>query len=276
MTSNVILFAYPQLTDAERLTLQVIDSFDWADRQGTRKGCAFPSLGRVAALRRLDVRTIRRHIANLQLAGLITRQERPGKPCILWIEEPSRSECERYLSTIGATPDVHGRGTPVTDVRPYKKTKSEEDKDVNEQRVLEGRNARGLTSNRSHPQLNEEQRSKRDYYASEILQVTKDEHSLGMYRRIAELVPPGLIFEALSIVKQLAHDGLIHTRRGALFVSLVRRSCLDHGIDLGISKSSRNADKSTQRADSQYPHNIVAHEHQTSSNSSITRPTRGP
>src|SRR3990172_9966114 len=85
-TSNVLLFGYRQLSDGAKLTYQVIDSFDWSDGAGLRKGFAFPSLGRLAAIRGVDERTIRRHLAQLEQAGLITRQERPGKPNLLVIE----------------------------------------------------------------------------------------------------------------------------------------------------------------------------------------------
>ena len=49
LTSNVLLFGYKHLPDAAKLTYQVIDSFDWSDGAGLRKGFAYPSLGRLAA-----------------------------------------------------------------------------------------------------------------------------------------------------------------------------------------------------------------------------------
>ncbi|MGQ9573353.1 MAG: hypothetical protein ACUVX1_02755 [Chloroflexota bacterium] len=51
ITSNVLLFGYPHASDAAKVTYQVIDSFDWQDGQGLRKGFAYPSVARLAALR---------------------------------------------------------------------------------------------------------------------------------------------------------------------------------------------------------------------------------
>jgi hypothetical protein len=68
-TSNVLLFGYRQLSDGAKLTYQVIDSFDWEDDNGLRKGYAYPSLARVALGRGVSERTVQRHLAELEAAG---------------------------------------------------------------------------------------------------------------------------------------------------------------------------------------------------------------
>lgn len=67
-------------------------------------------------------------------------------------------------------------------------------------------------------------KAKREYLAGEMLAVLQDEKSLGYYRRLAEMVDPHRIFEALSVVKQAAREGAIRKSRGAMFVTLVKGS----------------------------------------------------
>jgi hypothetical protein len=212
--SNVIIFGYRGLTDAEKLTYQAIDSFDWSDGEGLRKGYAYPSLRTLARLRGLDERTLRRHLGALEEGGLLRREQRVGHPSLLWIEEPSEQESEAYLSTIAIGPDTDVRGTPDTDVRPNKKEESEKDKTVNaEQSSWKGRGRR----------LSAEARAKRDYIAGEILKVCGDEHSLGFYRKVATISPPQKIFEHLSEIRTAKRERRIGQSAGALFVALSRR-----------------------------------------------------
>lgn len=211
--SNVIIFGYRSLTDGEKLTYQAIDSFDWSDGEGLRKGYAYPSLRTLGRLRGLDERTLRRHLGALEGAGLLRREQRVGKPSLLWIEEPSEQESEAYLSTIAIGPDTDVRGTPDTDVRPNKKDESEKDKTVNgEQSSWKGRGQRRSA----------EERAKREWLAGEILNELKDEHSLGFYRKVASRVHERRIFEILGHVKLASREGHVNTSKPALFTSLIR------------------------------------------------------
>ncbi len=206
MTSNVILFGYVSLTDGERITYQTIDSFDWSDGAGLRKGFAYPSLRTLATLRGIAERTIRRHLASLEGVGLLTRELRPGRTSILWIEEPSKDESERYLALLHPDPDTDDRGTPDTDVRPDKK--DEERNRQNPVNAVESESA--------------DARSRREWLAREILAVLHDEHSLGFYRKVARTVPEHRVFEALSEVRLAGHEGRVRTSKGALFVTLIK------------------------------------------------------
>lgn len=207
MTSNVLLFGYATLTDAEKITYQIIDSFDWADGAGVRKGYAYPSEKRVAEARRLDERTIRRHFGALERAGLLTRELRPGQPSILWIEDPSTDESERYLSTVAIGPDTDVRDTPDAGVRPYK-----EDKGQGRQNLVNAGKERS-----------QKQRAKTDWLAGEMLRVLGDRHSLGFYRKVAHTLPAHKVFEALSEVRLADREGRVRTSKGALFVGLIRK-----------------------------------------------------
>ena len=68
MTSNVLIFGYKQLTDPVKLTYQAIDSFDWSDGDGKRKGYAFPSLATLAGLRGVDEHLIKAAAEELRAA----------------------------------------------------------------------------------------------------------------------------------------------------------------------------------------------------------------
>lgn len=207
MTPNVLLFGYKMLTDAEKLTYQAIDSFDWSDGRGVRKGYAYPSLGTLAKLRSTTARTIRRHLAALESVGLLTRELRPSRTSVLWIEEPSDDEVKAYLQQF-ADPDADDRVNSDTDVRPLKKDKAEE---------------RQNHVNADKKRLGAEARAHRDWLASEILNVLEDEHSLGFYRKVAATVPEQRVFEALSEVRLAARENRVRLSKGAMFVSLVRR-----------------------------------------------------
>lgn len=224
MTSNVLIFGYHQLSDAEKLTYQAIDSFDWSDGEGKRKGYAFPSISTLAQLRGVDERTLRRHLASLESVGLLRREARPGQPSLLWIEEPSTAESGRYLSTITMGPDTGVTGTPDRNVRPLDEEteESETDKTVNAADALEGR--RG-----EKPRLSVEERAKRDYLAEEILKVTNDPHSLGFYRRAATEVPEQQLFETLSELRQAKREGRVRQSAGALFVAAIKARAKERG-----------------------------------------------
>ncbi len=215
--SNVIIFGYQQLTDSEKLTYQAIDSFDWSDGEGLRKGYAYPSLRTLARRRGLDERTLRRHLAALEVAGLLRREQRVGQPSLLWIEEPSEKESEAYLSTIAIGPDTNVRGTPDTDVRPLdeESEKSETDKTVNGVKAFTGR--RG-----GKRFLSALERAKREWLANHMVEQLGDPHSLGFYRKVADTVPEPRVFEALSRLKDAATRSRVRSR-GALFASLIQQ-----------------------------------------------------
>jgi hypothetical protein len=60
-TPNVLLYGYEGMSDGARITYQVVDSFDWPDAGGLRKGFAYPSTQTVANIRGVDKKTVIRH-----------------------------------------------------------------------------------------------------------------------------------------------------------------------------------------------------------------------
>jgi DNA-binding transcriptional ArsR family regulator len=224
----VLLYGYRDLSDGAKVTYLAVDSFDWSDAAGLRKGFAHPSLGRLAKIRAVEKRSIRRHLADLEGVRLITRQERRGRPSLLIIEDPSEKETESYLRNFaGLGEDKIVLPTPDKNVRPYKKEEREEKQNlVNEEQALSGvgesgREPMGPAVGRLQPPM---PRAKREYLANEILAVLKDEHSLGFYRKVAETVPEHRVFEALSEVRLAARENRIKATKGALFAWLVSGS----------------------------------------------------
>jgi len=122
IVSKVVLIGYPEVSDGAKVTYWVIYAHDWVERSsGERKGYAYPSLRRLAALRHTTERTIRRHLAELIGALLITRELRPGKPSVLYIEEPAGEEVEQYLRSRGRGEDKIVR-TPGQKCPPHTRT----------------------------------------------------------------------------------------------------------------------------------------------------------
>ncbi len=97
--SNVLLYGYKSLSDAAKITYQVIEGFDWEDKEtGDSKGFVFPSIEKIAEIRNAAKRTIFRHIHELEKVKLLTRVRRRNKASILYIEEISDTEANDYLA----------------------------------------------------------------------------------------------------------------------------------------------------------------------------------
>jgi hypothetical protein len=97
-TSNVLLYCYAYVSDAAKITYQVIDGFDWESKEtGESKGYVFPAVETIAEIRHTSVRTIQRHILELIHANLLTRIRRKNMPSILYIEEVSDEEVAKYF-----------------------------------------------------------------------------------------------------------------------------------------------------------------------------------
>jgi len=219
ITSNVLLFGYPHVSDSAKLTYQVIDSFDWQDGSGLRKGFAYPSVEHLAAIRSVTDRTVQRHIEELVAAGLLAKEERPGQTNILYIEDVSEEEARRYEETfVGGDNNVT---PPVTKMSPEVIRTEERLNDVVETPLFKAR----------APSEDEQ-----GYLLDEMLSTLGDVESEGYYRRLAVTVPKDIIFEALSLVRRAVHEGKIRKSKGALFVAIVKRACADRGIPMAVSQ----------------------------------------
>ena len=111
-TSKVLLYGYRSLSDAAKITYQVIDGFDWEDKEtGASKGFAFPAAETIARIRATTVRTVQRHISELEAVGLLTRTRRKHRASVLYIEDVSQAEIERYLALFVDRPQANNRAT---------------------------------------------------------------------------------------------------------------------------------------------------------------------
>ena len=97
--SKVLLYGYNGVSDSAKITYQVIDGFDWEDKETkSSKGYAFPATETLAEIRDTSVRTIERHIRELVAAKLLTRVRQRNLPSILYIEDVSEREINKYLT----------------------------------------------------------------------------------------------------------------------------------------------------------------------------------
>ncbi len=112
-TSNVLLYGYLSLSDAAKITFQVIDSFDWEDKgTGDSKGFVFPAIDTLARIRNASDRTIRRHLEELEKEKLLTRVRRRNKPSLLIIENISEKEVSLYLKSYVDKPEENTQLNP--------------------------------------------------------------------------------------------------------------------------------------------------------------------
>src|SRR3954463_4086390 len=96
--SNVLLYCYEFVSDAAKITFQVIDGFDWESKETREsKGYVFPAVEMIAKIRHTSVRSVQRHILELIKAKLLTRIRQRNKPSILYIEEVSDEEVDKYF-----------------------------------------------------------------------------------------------------------------------------------------------------------------------------------
>ena len=221
ITSNVLLFGYSHVSDSAKLTYQVIDSFDWQDGQGLRKGFAYPSVALLAGIRAVSDRTVQRHIEELVDAGLLTKEERPGQTNILYIEDVSDTEAQQYAERYAVGGDKNDT-PPPTEMSPINIRTEGRLNDV------AATNVTFPSRQRLAPSADEQ-----ESLVHEMLSVLRDFDSEGYYRRLAASVPKDIIFEGLSLVRNAVRENKIRKTPGALFVAIVKRACADRGVVLG-------------------------------------------
>jgi hypothetical protein len=128
VVSRSLLYGYPSVSDSAKLTYWVIYDHDWnVPEQGGRKGYAYPTVARIARLRRTTDRTIQRHLTELIGVHLLTRDFRPGKANILYIEDPA--------AVLATMPDSSrgdkNVGGGVTKMSPHKQEEENQEKHIN-------------------------------------------------------------------------------------------------------------------------------------------------
>lgn len=269
--SKVLLYGYTSLSDGAKITFQVIDGYDWEDKDtGDSKGYVFPAVETLAQIRNTSVRTIQRHMLELIQAKLLTRIRRKYKSSILYIEEVSDEEITKYFASFEAKKEkisTNSRNDKnVVSPKASETTKMSflymKEKEVKENEINVNEDFNKLeTKKRSGMQgLNDilkqfdmvkpssvkkktkfvrysasSDKSQRDYYAQEIAATLQDQKSLGCYRVIAEKIPSSVIFETLASIKETWREGKIKQSRGALFVAIMKNYAQNRDIELGFA-----------------------------------------
>ncbi len=260
-TSNVLIYGYPNLSDGSKITYQLIDSFDWEDKNtGDSKGFVYPSIEKLAEIRLAGKRTVFRHIQELEKAKLLTRVRRRNKPSVLYIEDVSQEEANKYLKRFvdrkeNTKEKSRSAKNGISQIMPevpkmaflYRKEEEplkENENNVNEKKHLRGNGVDVLSDILMQYKLKQPKRQKkpdeilhRDYIAEEIAEKLNDWKSLGCFRVIADKISQEVIFEVLSSVKETANAGKIRESRGALFVEIIKKYAESKGIELGFKES---------------------------------------
>lgn len=194
-TSNVLLYGYTTVSDAAKITYQVIDGFDWEDKEtGDSKGYVFPATDTLAKIRSTTARTIRRHISELEQAGLLTRKRRSHKSSILIIEDVSDGEISSYTekfldekkgNTEGGSVPPQAKSTPNSKEQKIEPQKESTDKNVRSQAtqrtkmsaVYKKKENEGIKK-KMKSNVNENFTIKRDGKASSIGEILKTYHMI--------------------------------------------------------------------------------------------------
>ena len=79
----------------------------------------------------------------------------------------------------------------------------------------------------------------KEYLAQEISNQLSDDHSLEFYKKIVDLVPENLIYQALSEVKDTYLMGKVKKSRAALFNSVIQAKARENNINLKINKARK-------------------------------------
>jgi len=109
---------------------------------------------------------------------------------------------------------------------------------TNYNKTLNNKNNNNVNSNAIFKNNKKEKRSpEKEYLAQEMAEQLNDDHSLGFYRKIADLVPENLIFQALSEVKDAHLTGRVKKSKAALFTAVIQSKAQEHNINLDIKKT---------------------------------------
>ena len=101
-------------------------------------------------------------------------------------------------------------------------------------------NNTNLNNVKSNAVFNKDKKEKRseqkEYLAQEMAEKLEDDHSLGFYRKVADLIPETLIFQALSEVKDAYLTGRVKKSKAALFTTVIQSKAQEHNIKFDVKK----------------------------------------
>ena len=169
------------------------------------------------------VRSVIRYKKTLVKYGLIYEKRLgQGKPNWIYILKPelnNNQKCQNGISrdankTLLEVPKRHPNDTYINDTK--------------------------LNNVKENVILKKGKRSqKKELLAKVISEQLEDSHSLGFYRKIVDLVPENLIYQALSEVKDAYLMGKVKKTRAALFNSVMQAKAKKNNINLKINKTGK-------------------------------------
>ena len=228
---------------SDRLTLSIKNN--WSDDKGNI--FLIYTVKNLAEILDTSTRTVIRYKKLLVKYGLIFEKRRgQGNPNLIYILEPelnnsqkcqfvtSRSDKKSPLGMTKCHPiDTDVNHPNLNNVKEGKKPPPVENSTNNNEIKNQIKEQIELDIGKKILNKNKKRRSpEKESLAKEILNQMGDEHSLGFYRKVVDLVPETAIWRALSIVKDTFLQGNIKKSKGALFTTTIKEISLEQNIKL--------------------------------------------
>jgi len=184
------------------------------------------SIEELSALLEINKETVTKYKRELVKYGLIIdKRIGQGKSNLIYILKP---EIKEFQNTENPSSKIRKFG-----IQEYGKSVSN-DTNVNETKRNNNVNSNAIFKNNKKEKRNPE----KEYLAQEMAEQLNDDHSLGFYRKIADLVPENLIFQALSEVKDAHLTGKVRKSKAALFTAVIQSKAQEYNINLNIKKTT--------------------------------------
>ena len=189
-----------------------------------------------------------RSTANRRINSLL-RFRFNGKPIIKAVQKRGKhGEWDNNYYTI----------LPVSQVKIFEKSTKREEKSNRVPKSAHGRYADVAVRQKQHTNYNhntlnnnhlnnvksnaiktiKKRTPEKEYLAKEIAEKLEDDHSLGFYRKVVDLIPENLIYQTLSEVKDAFLTGRVKKSKAALFTSVIKSKALEHNINLDINNKT--------------------------------------
>ena len=203
----------------DRLDLSIKNN--WKDEKGYIY--LIFSIEELSSLLEIDRKAVMRYKKKLVDYKLIKdKRLGQGNPNRIYVLKPELQNTDNQKSQKGTSKSPN-TGPPKV---PNKDTNDTNVKDTD------------FISNVNNASLNKKQKrsQKKESLASFIAEELKDDHSLGFYRKIVDLIPENTIYIALSEVKDTYLTGNIKKNKAALFNSIIQAKAKENNINLNIKK----------------------------------------
>ncbi|MHB8280048.1 MAG: replication initiator protein A [Candidatus Humimicrobiaceae bacterium] len=185
------------------------------------------SIEELSDLLEIERKTVMRHKQELvQYKLIIDRRLGQGKPNRIYILKPELGEENSQKSQKRTSRNPNNGLLDIPNMDSI-------DTYVNKTNKLNNVKSNAVFNNNKKEKRSEE----KEYLAQEMAEQLNDDHSLGFYRKIADMVPETLIFQALSEVKDASLTGRVKKSKAALFTTVIQGKALEYNINLDIKKT---------------------------------------